>query len=162
MKTLFLVRHGKSSWDNVTLSDRERPLAERGRRDAEKMSARLARRGVKLDLILSSPATRALATAQVFSRRLRGKHRGILVDERLYANQTEMLLNLLQELNGKLKRVMLVGHNPELAELAEHLSGRLDQLPTCAVVRLKFDTKDWSDIGTLAPDKVTLKIPKKP
>ena len=70
MKTLFLIRHAKSSWDDTALPDKDRPLADRGRRDAPKMGKRLAKRDVKPDLILSSPARRALTTAEIVAKKL--------------------------------------------------------------------------------------------
>lgn len=161
MKTLFLVRHAKSSWDDPGLSDRERPLAERGSRDVERMGKRLAERGVKPDLILSSPALRALATAQAIASRLDYRHKDIVVNERLYACQVDDLLEVIQALGDKLKRVMLVGHNPELAELAYRLSGEVSEMPTCAIAEFKFDTRSWSDIGRIAPAQVSIDYPKK-
>ncbi len=70
MKTLFFVRHAKSSWDDITAPDRDRPLNDRGKRDAPRMGERLAKRHVKADLILSSPANRAIATAQIIAKKL--------------------------------------------------------------------------------------------
>ena len=82
MKTLFLVRHAKSSKDDPTLTDKERPLNDRGRRDAPKMGERLAKRDVEPDLIVSSPAVRALATAQIFAEKLDYRAKNIVVDDR--------------------------------------------------------------------------------
>ena len=84
MKTLFLIRHAKSSWDDTALPDKDRPLNDRGRRDAPKMGERLAKRDVKPDLILSSPAVRALRTAEIIAKKL-DYRRKIVVNERLYA-----------------------------------------------------------------------------
>src|SRR5881628_1035318 len=85
MKTLFLVRHAKSSWDDTALPDKDRPLNDRGKRDAAKMGERLAKIDVKPDLILSSPARRALTTAEIVAKKLDYKLKNILVDDRLYA-----------------------------------------------------------------------------
>src|SRR5437764_13379774 len=85
MKTLFLIRHAKSSWDDPALSDKDRPLSDRGRRDAPKMGKRLAKRDVKPDLILSSPARRALTTAEVIAKELDDKLKDIGVHDLLYA-----------------------------------------------------------------------------
>ena len=82
MKTLFLIRHAKSSWDDTALSDKDRPLHDRGKRDAPKMGKRLARRDVKPDLILSSPAMRALTTAEIIAKKLDYKRKDIVVDDR--------------------------------------------------------------------------------
>jgi phosphohistidine phosphatase len=93
MKTLFLIRHAKSSWGDTALPDKDRPLDDRGKRDAPKMGKRLAKRDVKPDLILSSPAMRALATAEIIAKKLDYKLEDILVDDRLYASEADDLLN---------------------------------------------------------------------
>lgn len=161
MKTLFLVRHAKSSWDDTSLPDRDRPLADRGRRDVAKMGKRLAKRNVKLDLIMSSPATRALATAEVIAKMLDFRRKEIVVNDRLYAYEMDDLLDVIQELGDKLKRVMLVGHNPELTELAHQLTSEITQMPTCAIAEFKFDVKSWSSIGKTKPAQVWLDYPRK-
>ena len=91
MKTLFLIRHAKSSWDDTALPDKDRPLDDRGRRDAPKMGKRLAKRDVKPDLILSSPARRALTTAEVIAKKLDYKLKDIVADDRLYAGEADDL-----------------------------------------------------------------------
>lgn len=161
MKTLFLVRHAKSSRDDPGLPDRERPLAERGRRDVEKMGKRLAERGVKPELILTSPALRALATAQAIAGRLDCRHQAIEVDERLYACPADDVLEVIQRLGDQLKRVMLVGHNPELVELANRLSAEIVEMPTCAIAEFKFASGSWADVGRIAPVRVSIDYPKK-
>jgi phosphohistidine phosphatase len=161
MKTLFLVRHAKSSWDDPGLPDRDRPLADRGKRDVVKMGDRLAKRGVKPDLILSSPAMRALATAEAIATRLDRKRKDIVVHGRLYACQADDLLDVIQELGAKAEQVMLVGHNPELTEFAHRLSNDITEMPTCAIAEFTFDAKSWSNIGKAKPASVTLDYPKK-
>lgn len=161
MKTLFLIRHAKSSWDDTALSDKDRPLHDRGKCDAPKMGKRLARRDVKPDLILSSPAMRALATAEIIAKKLDYKRKDIVVDDRLYAGEADDLLNVIHKLGDKCKRVILVGHNPELTELAHRLSSEITHMPTCAVAAFTFDAKSWSNIGKAKPAKVALDYPKK-
>lgn len=161
MKTLFLIRHAKSSWDDTGMPDRERPLADRGKRDAAKMGRRLAQRNAKPDLIVSSPATRALATAEVIAQALHLKPKNIVVNDRLYAGQVDDLLDVIHELGNKLERVMLVGHNPGLTELAHRLSSEIVHMPTCAIAEFTFDAKAWSGIGKDKPIRVALDYPKK-
>jgi phosphohistidine phosphatase len=161
MKTLFLIRHAKSSWDDTALPDKDRPLNDRGRRDAPKMGKRLAKRDVKLDLILSSPARRALTTAEVIAKRLDYKLKDIVIDDRLYAGGADDLLDVIHELGDKLERVMLFGHNPELTELAHRLSSEITHMPTCAIAEFMFNAKSWSSIGKAKAAKVTLDSPKK-
>src|SRR4029453_9760311 len=109
MKTLFLVRHAKSSRDDPTLPDKERPLNDRGMRDAAKMGERLAKQDAQPDVILSSPAVRALSTAEIIAKKLHYKPKDIVVDERLYAAAPDALLEVIHELGDKTKRAMLFG-----------------------------------------------------
>ena len=160
MKTLLLVRHAKSSRDDPALTDRDRPLNDRGMRDAPKMAKRLAKRDLKPDVILSSPAVRALTTAQLMAEKLDYKGKDIVVDDRLYAAAPETLLKVIRELGDKPKRVMLIGHNPELAELAHRLSDSITDMPTSAVAEFVFDMSSWSELGKQEPAKVKLQSPK--
>src|SRR5215471_14460208 len=122
MKTLFLVRHAKSSRDDPARPDKKRPLNDRGMRDAPRMGERLAKDGVKPDLIVSSPAVRALTTAELIAKELDYELTDIVVDNRLYAAAPDDLLAVIHELGGKRKHMMLFGRNPELGELAHSLS----------------------------------------
>ena len=161
MKTLFLVRHAKSSRDDPSLPDRERPLDDRGKRDAPKMGKRLAKRDAKPDLLVSSPALRALTTAHLIADEMGYKRNDIVVDDRLYASSPDNLLAVIRALDNKLDRVMLVGHNPEFSDLAHRLSSEIVDMPTSAVAEYHFDTKAWTDIGEVEPTKTILDYPKK-
>src|SRR3989454_12055117 len=155
------ISHAKSSWDDTALPDKDRPLGDRGRRDAPKMGKRLAKRDVKPDLILSSPAMRALTTAEIIAKKLDYKLKDIVVDDRLYAGEADDLLNVIHKLGDKLERVMLFGHNPKLTELAHRLSSKITHMPTCAVAEFKFNANSWSSIGKTKLAKVALDYPKK-
>lgn len=161
MKTLFLVRHAKSSRDDPALPDRERPLNDRGRSDAPMMGKRLARHGMKPDLLVSSPALRALVTAHLFADELGYPREDIVVDDRLYGSSPDGLLAVVHALDDKVDRALLFGHNPEFAELAHRLSSEVAEMPTCSVAEFRFETKAWSDVGKLAPSKVKQDAPKK-
>jgi phosphohistidine phosphatase len=160
MKTLLLVRHAKSSRDDPSLADRDRPLAERGRADAPRMGKRLARRHLNPDLVLSSPALRALTTAQLIADEVGYKRKEIVVDDRLYASSADELLAVVRALDRKIDRAMLCGHNPELTDLAHRLSREITDLPTCAVAAFHFDTKAWPSLGEVAPVEVVVDTPK--
>ena len=159
-RTLILIRHAKSSWKDTDLSDKERPLAGRGKRDAPMMGKRLAERQVKPDLILSSPAQRALATAKIIVNELGYNAKDIVVDERLYATDADALLAVIGEITDTLKCVMLFGHNPELSELAHQFSREIELLPTCAVAQFTFETASWANLGAAKPEDVVLDYPK--
>jgi phosphohistidine phosphatase len=161
MKTLFLVRHAKSSWNDAALPDRDRPLNDRGRHEAQEMGRRLAERGVKPDLVVSSPAVRALATAEAIAKMLDYKRKDIVVNDHLYAGRADDLFDVIQELGDRPRRVMLVGHNPELTDLAHHFSSEIVRMPTCAIAEFTFDGKSWSDIRKVKPLEVALDGPKK-
>ena len=160
MKTLYLVRHAKSNRDDPTLPDRERPLNDRGREDAPKAGKRLARRGAKPELIVSSPAVRALTTAQLIADEVGYERRKILADDSLYGSNATDLLAFVRGLGKELDHVMLVGHNPEFTELAHRLSKSIEDMPTCAVAEFRFDASSWSEVGDVAPEKVTFDTPK--
>ena len=161
MKTLFLVRHAKSSRDDPSLPDRERPLDDRGLRDAPEMGKRLAERKVKPDLLVSSPAVRALTTAHLIADELGIARKDIEIEDRLYASSADDLLAVVHALDKKLGSVMLFGHNPEFTDFARRLSDEITDMPTCAVARFRFDTKAWEDVGEITPSKVSLDSPRK-
>lgn len=158
MKTLYLVRHAKASRDDPSLADRDRPLNKRGLHDAPAMAKRLAKPAI--DLIVSSPALRALTTAQLFADELGHARPSIVIDERVYASTANALLVLIQELDDGIDGVMLFGHNPEFSELVGRLAGKAIDMPTCAVARLRFDVASWADVGPGALERFTLDKPE--
>jgi len=160
MKTLYLVRHAKSSWDDPALADHDRPLNERGKRDAPKMGDRLAQRGTKVDLIISSSAARALATAQAIAEKIGYDRASIVADRRLYGTQVSALLYLIQELDDRYERVMLFGHNPEFTDLAHFFGSEIDELPTCAVVEMTFEVDHWTEVVKRKPATIWISTPK--
>ena len=125
------------------------------------MGKRLGKRGVKPDLLVSSPAPRALTTAQLIADEIGYPRKNIVVDERLYASSPDDLLAVIGALDDKLDRVMFFGHNPEFAELAHRLSSEIVDMPTCAVAEFRFDAKAWADVEGIGPAKVKLDTPKK-
>lgn len=161
MKTLLLVRHAKASRDDPSLDDRDRPLTERGQRDAPKMGKRLAKRSIKADAIISSPAARARATAELMADELGYGRDRIQYDERIYDAEPEALLEIACDLDDALSTVMLVGHNPGFSELAQIFTDEIGDLPTCGVAELRFSVAHWAalDAGTLA--SFSLDTPKR-
>jgi phosphohistidine phosphatase len=143
------------------LPDKDRPLGDRGLRDAPKIAKRLSKRDASPDLILSSPATRATATAKIIAKRLGYKLKDIVVDDRLYPGRVDDLLYVIRKLDDKLERVMIFGHNPGLAELAHRLATDITHMPTCAVAEFTFDAKSWSNIGEANLVREALDYPKK-
>jgi phosphohistidine phosphatase len=160
MKTLLLVRHAKASRDDPTLADRDRPLNKRGLNDAPAMGKRLAKQKVAPALIVSSPALRALTTAQLFAAELGHARQSVVVDERVYAATADELLAGIHELDDGHDCVMLFGHNPEFSELAGRLAGKAVDMPTCAVAHFRFDVTSWADVSPRALDRFTLDKPE--
>ncbi len=161
MKELIIVRHAKSSWKDPSLDDRERPLNKRGERDAPEMGTRLAQRKERPDLIVSSPAVRALETARIIARKLGYPRKDIVLKDRLYGAGIVELLDVIRDADDSLVTLMLFGHNPGLTELANHLGPRpIPNLPTCGVLHLGFDTDTWSAVGYARGDEVLFDFPK--
>ena len=136
-KTLYIARHAKSSWDDATLSDFERTLNKRGKRDAPCMAELLKDKGIKPELILSSPAMRAKTTAKYYHEVLGGELR---LDERIYEASLMSLIYLVQESLEKVDSLMIVGHNPGLTALNDRLTNKsIYNIPTAAVVGIEFE-----------------------
>ncbi len=161
-KTLVLVRHAKSSWQDSSLTDHERPLNERGTRDAPRMALRLASRGVQPDHIISSSATRALTTAQVFAAQFRLEPEGLVANEVLYGASPDEVMELIRAIDAEWECVALVGHNPTFTELANKLTASvIGHLPTCAVVTLALDSRRWLDVKASQLRLLDFDFPKK-
>ena len=162
MKELILVRHAKSSWKDPTLRDHERPLNKRGKRDAPEMGERLARSGCEPDLIVSSSAVRALDTARSVAGKLGYSRERIVVEERLFHASVAELLQVIRSVDDSVNSLMLFGHNPGLTDLANHLGPReIFNMPTCAVLHLKFQVDGWSAVGDVPGEEVRYDYPKR-
>jgi phosphohistidine phosphatase len=162
MKRLTLVRHAKSDWSLPGQNDWDRPLNKRGQRDAPEMARRLRSRKLKPDLILSSPAVRALSTASVMARELNVPAALVAQDERLYLATPNDMLAVIRELGGEAKHLMVFGHNPGLTEFANRLSAsdRIDNLPTCGTFTALFDLRDWSTLDWGGGEDADFDYPK--
>jgi phosphohistidine phosphatase len=149
MKTLFVVRHAKSSWDNADQSDFDRPLNERGKRDAPRMGKRLKEKEIHPDLILSSPAKRALSTSKKIAAILKFDKDKIKKYEKLYHADEDGILSVLRNQKDKHETVMIFGHNPGLTDFVNALmndSQDIENIPTCGIVAFKLDISSWKDL----------------
>ncbi len=166
MKDLILVRHAKSSWRDSSLDDHSRPLNRRGKRDAPEMGDRFARRGYDPDLIISSSADRALETAKAIAGKLGYPRERIRVEERIYHARVDELLKAIRGVDASVETLMLFGHNPGFTQLANLLGPRdIFNMPTCAVLHLRFEIDDWAgmgqtDDGQVAGDELLYDFPK--
>jgi len=145
MRTLYLLRHAKSSWEDESLGDFERPLNERGNKAADTIGQFVAQESLKPELILSSPALRARQTTEIVLRvsRLQVELR---FDVRIYEASLDTLLLILADIEPK-KSVLMVGHNPGFEELLHFLSGEVRSVPTAALAKLDFESSDWKSLG---------------
>ncbi|MGH8195764.1 MAG: SixA phosphatase family protein [Woeseiaceae bacterium] len=144
MKTLTILRHAKSSWDDEGTPDFERPLSRRGEQNAPVMAARLTDAGIRPSLILSSPAVRAWTTAKIVAKEISYPLEFLQRENSLYLAGVERLLNLLAAQDAGFNSVVIVGHNPGLTDFANYLLPDVtDNLPTCGMVSLHIDTDDW-------------------
>lgn len=144
MKTLTLLRHAKSSWDNRGLADHERPLNNRGLRDAPEMARRIHAAAIRPSLIVSSPATRAWETAKVLASEISYPIEFLQRDNKLYLASLDTLLDFVGTLDVGFNNIVVVGHNPGMTNFANFLSPNLtDNVPTCGVVSVSINTEDW-------------------
>jgi phosphohistidine phosphatase len=162
MKTLVIVRHAKSSWENAGLSDHQRPLSKRGLRDAPIMGARLAEWGPPVDRVISSSAVRALTTAELITHEMGLPWDEIQIEDALYHASEEDMIDLINEQDEYLDGLMLFGHNPGMTYLVNDLSDLdLDNFPTCGVAVLQFDVPSWAEIGAEVATSAKFDFPKK-
>ncbi|MES2488703.1 MAG: histidine phosphatase family protein [Pseudomonadota bacterium] len=148
MRTLTIIRHAKSSWEQEGLSDFERPLNERGRRDAPVMAARLKKDAALPNLLVSSPALRAITTARMFAEVLGIPTENIQLQAKIYDASLGTLLNIVQNLDDQYPHIALFGHNPGFSQLAQRLAPcNFDELPTCAIAQISLPVKNWRDAG---------------
>ena len=163
MKRLVLIRHAKSSWNNPGLRDFDRPLNKRGKVDAPEMGRRLALRSLMPDRLLSSPAKRAIRTAEIIAGAIGFPAGRISRMDRLYGAGVTDLLDILRELNDGDDIVYLVGHNPGLTDLINSIcSDFLDNLPTCGVFCADFEISSWQETGRHRGTRVFVDVPKQP
>lgn len=162
MKTLYLVRHAKSSWDFPHLPDYERPLNDRGNRDAPLMGDRFRARGILPDCLVCSPAARARETAKLISSEIGFPESEITFSRHVYEAGVSSLLKTVEALPEEAESAFLVGHNPGMTYLAAYLTGeQLNSLPTCAVACIEMDIDSWSLAGREMGTLVFLDYPKK-
>lgn len=150
MKTLYIIRHAKSSWDDTSLDDFDRPLNERGKKDAPRMAKRLNERSVTPDLMLSSPAKRALSTCRKIAEVLKYSEDKIKTEKNLYHASADGILKVIKDIKDKHEVVLLFGHNPGLTDFVndfmEDDNHFIDNLPTCGVVCFRIDVDFWSSV----------------
>ena len=145
MKTLLLCRHAKSSWADAALPDLDRPLNERGLKAAPFMGELMREKKLRPKVILSSPALRAKATAEILRRsgELKGE---FLIDHRIYEASPHTLSQVVRELDDECNSAMLVGHNPGMEGFIRYLTGNIEPMPTAALAIFDLNIEKWKEI----------------
>jgi phosphohistidine phosphatase len=162
-KTLVLVRHAKSSWDNVALTDFERPLNERGKNDAPKMAKLLKQKNIFVDAFISSPAKRAIKTAGLFMKEFERKEKEMILIPALYHATAETFYETINAIDDALQCVAIFSHNPGITYFAKGLAEniQIDNMPTCSIFAVKSTIKSWSDFKDSKKDFLFFEYPKK-
>ena len=162
MKRLLLIRHAKSSWEDLALRDFDRDLNKRGRNDAPKMGKRLVAQGDRPDAFVVSTARRAKATAELLAAELEFPIDRIDFRDELYLSSPEVMLDVIRQAPKEAGTLALVAHNPGITELVNKLAGgrRIDNVPTCGVAIFELPIDDWSQIGREA-ELVDFDYPKR-
>lgn len=162
MKKLYLARHAKSSWKNLSLADFDRPLNRRGKVDGAFMGSRLQKFGEVPDLIIASPARRAGKTARMIAAAIGYPKQDIRYEESIYLGGPDQVLDLVRNLDDTVNSVMVVGHNPGLTMLAELLSGSsIGNIPTSGIFCMDCNSAVWQDISSGCGKVVFFDYPKK-
>lgn len=145
MKTLYLLRHAKSSWKDASLADFERPLKGRGRDAAEQMGEFLASKKVNISTLISSPSVRTRETVEILLQHARLAVEP-LFDQRIYEASLATLAQVVSEIPADKKTAMLVGHNPGMEDLLAFLTHESRHMPTCALARISLDGVGWKEV----------------
>lgn len=145
MKTVLLIRHAKSSWDNTTLKDFDRTLNERGLRDAPVMARRLLDKNIAIQGFISSPAVRAISTCTIFAR-VYGKENNIIIYKDLYEAPPLVFSKVIKTADNALNSIAIFAHNPGITDFANSLTNtRVDDMPTCAIFAVQANVNNWAD-----------------
>lgn len=162
MYSLYLVRHGKSSWAELGLKDSSRPLNRRGKHDAPMMGKLLKNMGEIPDLIVSSPAKRAFTTAKYIAGETGYKENNIIIYDSLYMADTSNFINVIEKVNKDINRLMLLSHNYGITNFANFISNsNIHNIPTCGIVKINFDFDSWEKINNEKGKLEFFEYPKK-
>lgn len=146
MKHVLLVRHAKSDWGDPSLSDFDRPLNGRGKRDAPVMAQRLLDKKISIDGYYASPAKRAAKTAKIFAENLGFKKNKICLKEELYLADTDVFMEVITQADNSFTTIALFSHNPGITDFANQLTEtRIDNIPTSAIFAVSVECDKWKD-----------------
>lgn len=163
MKTLYLLRHAKSSWKYPELDDFERPLNKRGKHDAPAMGQLLQSKNIIPDLILSSPANRAAMTARIIAENLSLPYHRINYNDLIYEAGSETLFDVVRTINSSVVSAILVGHNPGITTFANLVANhRVGNIPTCGIYGVELNIASWQEISEKCATFKFFEYPNKP
>jgi len=161
MKKLLIMRHAKANLGDAFENDFDRTLSDRGKKDAPEMGKRLKKNGVKPDLIISSPAARALKTAKEIAKEIDYPEKNIVTEPEIYQADIIDLIKVIRNLDDKNNKVMLFGHNPGLTGLVGYLTNQfIDNIPTSGVVQINFDFQTWKQVTQQSGKFISFDYPK--
>ncbi len=161
MKTVYFVRHAKSSWDSPNLRDIDRQLNESGLKTAEKMASFISDLDIRPDVIISSPAKRAYSTAVFFAKSFGIETADIRIAEEIYEALMSDILQLINGLPQEIDTVMLFGHNPTFTNLANYFSPDfIPNVPTCGILKVEANTNNWTQFNNQTAGLVKTYFPK--
>ncbi|MEO8146584.1 MAG: histidine phosphatase family protein [Bacteroidia bacterium] len=161
MKTLVLIRHSKSSYFTDEHNDIDRPLNERGYKDAEMMCDVLKKEKLKIGKIISSPAVRAISTALIFAHGLKVNYENVAINKLLYQCGKEKILEVIKAQEDELNQMMIVGHNPDFEELLRYLvKEKIEKYPTTGIALVTFNVTKWNDINHQKGKLIKLLLPE--
>ena len=161
MKTLVLIRHGKSSWKDKELKDLERPLKKRCLSDASLISKVLKDIQITPEQIITSPAARALETAKVIASEYNIDTTQIVTESGLYLESKGKLMKEINKINEQFNTVFLISHNPGLTDLANALTGEsVKNIPTCGALAIQFESGTWAEVDKGKGKKLFFEVPK--
>lgn len=144
LKTILLIRHAKSDWGDPSLSDFDRPLNDRGKRDAPVMAHRLLDKNIFIDAFISSPAKRARRTAAIFAKEYKRDKDEIIFRDELYGAAENVFFDVILTAGNKFKCIAIFSHNPGLTDFANLLTNtRIDNIPTSGVFAIKANCEKW-------------------
>lgn len=162
MKTVYFVRHAKSSWKDGSLRDFDRPLNKRGLRDAPFMANLMKEKGIQPDAIISSPANRAYTTATYFAKALGIEENQIIKEEEIYEAYYSTVLSIVQKQAKNIDILVVFGHNPAFTNLANLFTRNyIDNVPTCGIIEISANIEKWSELNEETGNVVNFLYPKK-
>lgn len=160
-RRLLIVRHAKSDWDDLSLKDFDRPLNNRGHKNAPEMARRLLKKNLIPGQLISSPAQRAITTCNYFADAFDIPRKAVIQKDEIYEASVATLLNVINTLDNRQTYIMLVGHNPGLTAVCNYLTGAgISNIPTCGMAMIEFPFDDWQLISYHTGDLLFFDYPK--